>query len=88
MGIGIAIAICIVTGLLAARRGYNFFLWMFAGGVVGLLVLVFLPDVGKKSKVSDEDEKHRLVSTGNRIGGGISAFAIVAMVILLFGAEV
>jgi hypothetical protein len=33
----------VVTGLLAMRKGYDFFLWALASGVVGLIVLAFLP---------------------------------------------
>ena len=35
--------VCVVTGALAARKGYNFFFWVLAGGIVGLLARRFCP---------------------------------------------
>lgn len=40
-------AICLITGTLAARKGYNFYLWVLAGGIIGLVILSFLPFVNR-----------------------------------------
>jgi hypothetical protein len=48
----VQMALCTLLGFLARRKGYNFFIWFFAG-VIGLVVLAFLPfattDVQKRS---------------------------------------
>jgi hypothetical protein len=34
----------IATGLYARHKGYSFIAWFFAGGLIGLIALAFLPD--------------------------------------------
>ena len=75
----VAIVVCLVTGALAARKGYNFFLWVLAGGVVGLLILAFLPDT---EKLQDTEQKVAL-KNGNITGGVISAIAVIGLVLRL-----
>ena len=70
-----------VTAALAARKGYNFFLWIFAGGIIGLLILMFLPFVNDKSNLSC-DERQRQRKTGNTIAGAISLIVIMLNVLL------
>lgn len=82
-GIGLGIAICAVTGLFAVRKGYNFFLWVLAGGIIGLLILAFLPYVNEKSDIADEAERRRLASRGNGVGGAISVVGIVLALALV-----
>ena len=79
VGIVLGVFICVATGLLAARKGYNFFLWVLAGGIIGLLILAFLPFVNNKSDIADADEKSRLASRGNRVGGVISVIAVLML---------
>jgi len=83
MELALLIAICVTTGLLAARKGYQFLYWALAGGIIGLTILAFLPWVNEKSKVSDAAERKRLKTRGDAIGGAISAIALLAMVALL-----
>ena len=83
VGIALSIVICVVTGLFAVRKGYNFFLWVLAGGVIGLLILAFLPFVNDKSDIADEDEKRRLASRGNRVGGVISVIGVLMLLVLV-----
>ena len=71
------VGVCVVTGALAARKGYNFFLWILAGGIIGLLALAFLPFTNK-------GENEHLKKRGNLIGGGISAGAVVAGLLMNF----
>jgi len=42
--------ISLITGALGARKGYNFFLWMLAAGVIGLVILSFLPFANKRDQ--------------------------------------
>jgi len=69
--------ICIITGALAARKGYNFFLWVLAGGIVGLLILAFLPHT---QKLPDE-KRIDAIKKGNTIGTIIS---VIVVIVLLF----
>jgi hypothetical protein len=41
------IVISLVTGALAARKGDNFILWALAAGILGLIILAFLPFCNK-----------------------------------------
>ena len=68
---------CLITGVLASRKGYRFILWFFAGGIVGLLVLAFLPFVNKGD--FSEMETRQRTKTGNITGGVISAITLVAL---------
>lgn len=76
----LAIAILLITGALAARKGYNFFCWTLAGGILGLIVLAFLPN----TKLLDEEARQSKVKLGNGIGLGISAFLVLVGIFLSF----
>ena len=79
MGFVLIAVICGVTALLAARKGYNPIIWFFAGGIIGLLVLAFLPNV-KDGGFSGEELQQKL-KTGNIAGGIIAAIAIAFMIV-------
>lgn len=70
----IAGLICLVTGVLAARKGYSFLLWTFSGGIVGLTILAFLPFTNKGNMPYEKAIRNRTV--GNAIGGVISAVTV------------
>lgn len=71
---------CLVGGL-AARKGYNFFIWFFAAGIIGLIVLAFLPFTNKGDLPPEVAEQKR--TTGNIIGGVLAALAIGVTVLRL-----
>lgn len=71
------IFLTLVTGYLAYRKGYSFWLWMFSN-LVGLMWLAFLPYA---NKVEAPEEAERLRKRGNQIGGVLS----VVVLILFFG---
>lgn len=78
MGFVIALIVCVITAALADRKGYHYGAWFLAGGVIGLLILAFLPFVNDKTKLSDEEAESRR-KLGNTIGGvisGISGFIL------------
>jgi hypothetical protein len=70
-----------ITAALAARKGYSPFLWFFAAGAIGLLVLAFLPFVNEKSDLPEE-ERDAKRKTGDKIAGAIVAFAVVMLLII------
>jgi hypothetical protein len=75
------IVMCLLAGALAARKGYNFFCWVFAGGILGLVALAFLPYVSTQSM--PELEARGRIQTGNSIGIIISAFAVLPILVQL-----
>ena len=70
----IALLVCVVTGALAMRKGYNFFLWALAGGVIGLIVLACLPFAN--------DAKHLRVR-GNVAGAVIAVLSLTVLAVSL-----
>lgn len=64
----------VVTGALAARKGYNFILWALAAGIIGLVILAFLPFANAPEK--PPEEQARLRKSGNMIGGGLAVLGL------------
>jgi hypothetical protein len=77
-------AIGVITGLLAARKGYWFLPWMFAGGIIGLIVLAFLP-FANSPELSDVERVDRM-EKGNDIGRKLAAITVVIGLIRLMAA--
>jgi len=75
------VLVSVVTGTLAARKGYNFILWALAAisgisiGLIGLIILAFLPFANKP------EEQQRLKKRGNTIAGVLAAVGIVIWII-------
>ena len=77
------VVLALTTGALAARKGYNFFTWTFAGGsLIALIVLAFLPFTDKEGVSPEVAVKKR--ATGNIIGGVIAGLAVLSVMLLLF----
>jgi hypothetical protein len=74
--IGFLGVIGLITGALAARKGYAFVPWIFAGGIIGLMVLAFLP-FANDPELSEFEQRKR-ATRGNDIGRKI---AIVSLII-------
>jgi len=73
----------LITGGLAARKGYNFFIWFFAGGIIGLIILAFLPFTNKGDlSPGDAAQKRR---TGNTIAGVFAGLAILFTLFQILG---
>jgi uncharacterized membrane protein len=58
----------IATGIFAWKRGYNFFAWFLAGGLIGFIVLACLPDAHEVKTAMEPEEVLRLKRRGNIIG--------------------
>lgn len=81
IGTLLVIGVPLVTGLLAHRKGYNFFIWMLAGGCIGLIVLAFLQDV-RNDDAQEEDEVLREVrKRGDIIGAVLAGISILLLLI-------
>ena len=64
----------LVTAALAVRKGYQFLPWFFAGGIIGLLFLCFLP-FANDPKLS-EMEQRSLAEKGNVTGKKIAVVSL------------
>jgi hypothetical protein len=71
----------VITALLARRKGYNPWCWALAAGLIGLIVLAFLPFANDPQR--PDDERARLTKRGNTIGLVFTAIAIVFTAIQL-----
>jgi dipeptide/tripeptide permease len=76
----VCMAGCLACGVLAARKGYNIYIWTAAGGLlVSFLVLAFLPFVNKESEGDDK----RFEKTGNWIGAALAAVSLPSLASLI-----
>ena len=84
MEIALLVVVGLITAALAARKGYNPALWFLAAGVIGLVILAFLPFVNEKGEhpVEQRAAKKR---TGDITGGVISGFALLVLLASLAG---
>jgi len=76
MGLVILVLLGLITAGFAYRKGFNPVIWFFAAGILGLLVLAFLPYVNEKSTLTLEQIAAKKKS-GNFIGGVISGLSIL-----------
>ncbi len=75
---------CVVTPLLASRKGYDWIVWVFGGSVLGLLILAFLPYANAPELTPEQQRMAR--QRGNSVGiilSLLSASVILISVIML-----
>ena len=63
--------------LLAARKGYAWYLWTIACGLIGLIVLAFLPNANKPDVSPEVNQSRR--QTGNAIGAVLSVIGLLGI---------
>jgi hypothetical protein len=72
----------VVTPLLAARKGYAWYLWTLGGGLIlPLLILAFLPFANQPQDPPEVRAERR--STGNTIGIIFTVLGVIAITIRL-----
>jgi len=74
-----ALLICAATASSAYRKGYNPVLWFFAGGPIGILTLLVLPDTKKVSRT--DEENIRLRKRGDKIGAVLIGLFVGAIAV-------
>lgn len=77
MGSILLVLLLVAPPVLAARKGYAWYLWTLAGGL-GLIVLAFVPHANTVD-LTVERKKH-LKKTGNSIGAILSIVSIIAFI--------
>ena len=76
-----------LTGLFAWKKGYLFIAWFFAGGLLALIALAFLPDVYEVKSPMEPWEVKRLQRQGNVIGVIFSICSIIiGLLVVHYGA--
>ena len=74
---------CVAPSILAAKKGYSWYLWTFGGGLIGLVVLAVLPSLTRAPLPSDEIRERR--KTGDKIGAALSVFTIGGWLFIALG---
>lgn len=76
-----ALIVGLVTGALAQRKGYSFLRWMFSMGIIGLLILAFLPYVNRPEATEEDQAAARI--RGNNIGLAVSVVGLIVLALRL-----
>jgi hypothetical protein len=71
----------VIMIVVALSKGFNPMCWFFAAGLLGLIILFFLPSVYAKD--IDETEKLKRAQLGNQVGTVISIIALIFVGILI-----
>jgi hypothetical protein len=77
MAILIILVSLVAPPYLAARKGYSWYLWTIACGILGLIVLAFLPYANRPSDGPDVNQYRRQL--GNTIGGVLSVLGFLVI---------
>lgn len=80
-GFLLACGVPLITGFLAHRKGYNFFIWMLAAGCLGLIILAFLQDVRNDGATEDDEVLAAVRKRGNIIGAVLAGISILVLLI-------
>jgi hypothetical protein len=77
----VALGFCYMTAKTAKKKGYNGFLWFFAGSIIGLIVLSRLPDLTVENLLPDYIAQKKKIATYIAIGL-IGASAVLLWILL------
>jgi hypothetical protein len=80
--LAIIVALSVMAAVEAAKKGYYPLLWVFTAGLIGLLILAFLPFVNEKSNLPEAQRQSRR-KLGNLIGSITSAVVLASVVVKL-----
>jgi hypothetical protein len=83
MGIIIFIVFGIINALIANSKGFNPFLWFFAGGLLGLIVVLILPSAN--AALPEDQELYETRRKNSNIAGGIILGLALLLVVIAFG---
>ena len=80
MGLIIFFISMIAMGVIADNKGFNPACWVFAGGLLGLIILLVLPSA---HNAPDEASKQKQISAGNSTGLFITGVVVVLIVVMV-----
>ncbi len=76
----ISIVVAIIMATIANKKGFNWWLWILAGGIPGFIILLCMPSASTDG--IDEETRNRRKKNGNTVGAVISVIAIIAIIAL------
>ena len=79
MQLGAPLIFGIIAALVARNKGYNWVYWFLALGLVGMIVIILMPDANRIGISSDE--KAKIQKRGDLTGGILSAVSIVLILV-------
>jgi hypothetical protein len=79
--LAVVVVSCVVTPLLAARKGYSWVVWVFGGSVLGLLILAFQPFANAPGLTPKQQKQ--LEKKGNSIGIALTLMSICITLIVV-----
>ena len=72
----------IINVLIANKKGFNPWIWFFAGGLLGLIVILILPSANKALPDNQQLYVQRR-KTGNTAGVAILCFALLFIIVIV-----
>ena len=79
MAVALAVLCLVAPPLLAARKGYAWYLWTIAGGLLGLIVMAFLPHANRGGVSPEVNQARR--QTGDTVGAVLSVSGLVGILV-------
>ena len=81
MGLIIFFIAAIVMGFIADSKGFNPACWIFAGGLLGLIVLLAMPSAKRAKDEADQKERARSGNTAGLVVTGLAALIVFAFIL-------
>lgn len=81
-GLFVAIALIALMSFLAEKKGFNPWLWIFAAGFLGLIILVFMPIIIAEWIDEAVEEKRRKTGSKVRIIFTVISAILIMMALL------
>lgn len=70
----------VINALIASKKSFNPWIWFFAGGLLGLIVILILPSA--HAALPDQELYEQRRKTGNTAGIVILCLALFAVIVL------
>ena len=80
----VLLVVGLITAYYASWKGYNGIIWFFAGGALGLIILLIMPNVNDQGHYAHE--RAQLTRNGNIVGGVLAGIGFALGSVLLMGA--
>lgn len=74
---GLGLAFGVIAAAFAYRKGFNPFLWILSFGLIGLIILAFLP--AAEEKIGPREESERNLKRGDAWGASLTTIAVLLL---------